>query len=658
MNYMGSIREFRKDIQGLRGLAVGLVVLEHATPVLPGGYIGVDVFFVISGFVITQLLLREIETRGSINLVEFYSRRVRRLIPALGLVLSVTLVGSLFILSPGLEQEKAVSAALSATFFVANIRYIFEGGYFFLQADPFRHLWSLGVEEQFYLFYPLLFVLLLKIAHVRKIRLEKLSISVFATLMAVSFLLASILAEGFRILPLPTRMSFFGTPFRLWELIAGGVLAVVVSDRGVRLSRTIWRISQVVGTALILLPAVMYDSFTVFPGVAALAPVAGTVVLIAIGTTQTHAASPLTWGPLTYIGDISYGLYLWHWPMIVFSEKLFPSNPLAIVVAVAVSVAASIVQLKLVELPIRDRSGVNRRAAWRLFGITAISIVVLAGLVFSLSRSGLGLDLRSRFEPMPRISDGCSFEESSKNFGNQCTLENGSSIRLLLVGDSQAGALADAFVLAANDLGASYKLLYGNSCPVHIRPNELRDSCRDLNEQLPGIVAGFRPTVIVAANASDLYVTRGGFGKPDTQLRRADGSLPRNYEEALENWILGLREVLQSDWRGSTPVVYVQMIPVAPVETESLLKRGNRLANFSLDDGFDRNMVVAKEKGALFDLRGVTLLDPADVLCVNRQCILTNKGNSLYADAYHLNPRGAELLAPRIIEMIREALGN
>lgn len=124
---MSTSQVFRKDIQGLRGLAVGLVVLEHATPLFPGGYIGVDVFFVISGFVITQLLLREIETRGSVSLVDFYSRRVRRLIPALAIVLMFSLVGSVFVLSPGLEQEKAVSAALASFFFVANIRYILEG---------------------------------------------------------------------------------------------------------------------------------------------------------------------------------------------------------------------------------------------------------------------------------------------------------------------------------------------------------------------------------------------------------------------------------------------------------------------------------------------------------------------------------------------------
>ncbi len=644
---------FRKDIQGLRGLAVGLVVLEHATPLFPGGYIGVDVFFVISGFVITQLLLREIETRGSISLVDFYSRRVRRLIPALAIVLMFSLVGSVFVLSPGLEQEKAVSAALASFFFVANIRYILEGGYFFLQSDPFRHLWSLGVEEQFYVFYPLLVVLLLKLSQTRRIRLAKLSLAVFGMFAIVSFTLAAALAEGFRILPLPTRMSFFGTPFRLWELITGGMLAVLFFHREFRISRLIRLSGQFTGLGLILVPALLYDSFTVFPGVAALAPVAGTLALIGIGSADIDAKSPFAWRPLTALGDISYGLYLWHWPLIVFTERLFPENSLAIFLAVIISLGISITQLRLVEIRFRNQSEVHGRKALTFFGVVSIAVVMLSALVFGLSRTGLGLDSSAQFAPMPRISDGCSFEEPDKTEGSKCAVEVESSIRMLLVGDSQAGALADAFVSVANKLGASYKVVYGNACPVHVRPNELRNSCRDLNEQFPRLVDEFQPTVIVVANASDLYVTRGGFGKPDTQIRRADGSLPRNYGEALQNWVSGVSEALQSNWRGSTPVLYVQMIPVAPVQAESLLKRGDRLATFSLKDGFDRNMVVATERVELSNLSRVTILDPADVLCANQQCLLASSGKSIYADAYHLNSRGAELLVPRMLELIQ-----
>jgi len=655
---MSVSRVFRKDIQGLRGVAVGLVVLEHATPLLPGGYIGVDVFFVISGFVITQLLLREIESQGRISLADFYSRRVRRLIPGLVIVLMFSLVGSVFVLSPGLEQEKAVSGALASFFFVANIRYILESGYFFLESDPFRHLWSLGVEEQFYLFYPLLIGVLLKLSRVRRIQMAKLSLAVFGLLAVISFVLASALAEGIRILPLPTRMSFFGTPFRLWELMTGGMLAVLFFHREIRVGRFAQMSGQFIGLGLVLIPALVYDAFTVFPGVAALAPVVGTVILLGIGSAGVNSESPLTLKPLTFLGDISYGLYLWHWPMIVFTERLFPENPLAVFLAVTISLCVSTVQLRSVEIPFRNRSEVVGRKALTFFGRASIAVVLLSALVLGISRTGLGLDSRAQFEPMPRISDGCSFESGDTVFGTNCMYETEGKLRMLLIGDSQAGALANAFVSVAKELGASYKIVYGNSCPVHVRPNELRKSCRDLNEQLPRLVAGFRPTIIVVANASDLYVTRGGFGKPDTQIRQADGSLPRNYSEALQNWVSGVSEALQSDWRGSTPLLYVQMIPIAPIRAESLFTRGDRLERFSLKDGFDRNIVVARERAELSNLSQVAIFDPADVLCARHQCKLASNGKSIYADAYHLNSRGAELLVPRMLEVIQAISGK
>jgi len=650
--------DFRKDIQGLRGIAVGLVVLEHATPVISGGYIGVDVFFVISGFVITQLLLREMQSRGSISLVTFYSRRVRRLVPALVIVLTFSLVGSVLVLSPGLEQDKTVSAALASLFFVANLRYILEGGYFFLQADPFRHLWSLGVEEQFYFFYPILIVGLVRFSRERRMQFANLSLIVLGVLTAASFISASLLAEGYRLLPLPTRMSFFGTPFRLWELMAGGILAFALFDRKIKFGLMTQILGWSAGLALILFPAFTYDSFTVFPGVAALAPVVGTLILIWAGSSYAAAAGPLSWKPLTYIGDISYGLYLWHWPLIVYSERLFPGNSLAILIAVVISLGASAVQWRLVEIRFRNKSDVIGRKALKFFGFAATSLVVLSITVFALSRTGLGLDLRAQFEPMPRASDGCSFETRTTAAGSNCSDEGRGPVRMILVGDSQAGALADAFVLVAKELEASYKVVYGNSCPVHARPNELRDSCSDQNKELAGIVRAFRPSIIVVANASDLYVTRGGFGKPDARIRRADGSIPRNYGEALENWVSGVREVLESDWRENTPLLYVQMIPVAPTQTESLLRRRQQRSTFLIDEGFDRNVVTAAERIELSGLSEITVLDPAEVLCPDNRCLLSINGKSLYSDAYHLNPRGAKLLVPRILDSILAMIGN
>jgi peptidoglycan/LPS O-acetylase OafA/YrhL len=644
---------FRKDIQGLRGLAVALVVIEHATPYVPGGYIGVDVFFVISGYVITQLLMREIDERGQISLKDFYSRRIRRLVPALSIVLLFTLVASVFVLSPGLEQEKLVSAAFASFFFIANIRYISEGGYFFLQSDPLRHLWSLGVEEQFYLVYPILMILALRVSKSRRISFARLMLALLVVISVVSFCLGSLLAYGVRILPLPSRLSFFGTPFRFWELMFGGILALVLVKRPLVLSGAYRIGAQVAGYLLILVPAFTYGPFTLFPGITAVPPVLGTTLLILSGSNESHFFNLMTWKMWIFLGDISYGLYLWHWPLIVFVERLYPENFAAVLMSVGVAILLSSFQLRFVETPIRFRQDIVGKVALKLFGITTVILLAVGGLVVGLSRSGLNLDNQAQFDSMQRFADNCSYPGLEEKLNPKCTSESGGPTRLLLIGDSQAAALADGFVAVAESLGAAYSVVFANSCPIHLRPNELRESCAEFQNSVPGIIKEFKPTVVVVANASDLYVTRGGFGKPDTQIRREDGSLPKNYQEALDNWTSGVRGAMVSDSLMKLPLIYVQMVPISPIKTATLLRPVDNLSTFSLADGFDRNLIVEAEAETFSDLPRVAVLDPARALCPDGRCQLTHAGKPIYNDLYHLNPRGAMLLAPDLQQLVQ-----
>jgi peptidoglycan/LPS O-acetylase OafA/YrhL len=639
--------EFRNDVQGLRGLAVGLVVLEHATDVVPGGFIGVDVFFVISGFVITQTLLRELQESGSISVREFFSRRARRLIPALAIVIPITLVITALVLSPGLEHEKAAGAALAASVFAANVWYLLQGGYFFLEFDPFRHLWSLGVEEQFYLFYPLLLIVLVSAA--RKARLNRtlvISIALMG-LSLVSIVSSEILAQG-KSLPLATRLSFFGTPFRLWELLAGALVALLVPSRIPRLTPIVHASAILVGFALIGWAAATYGPFTLFPGLSALPPVLGSVIIIVAGSTQSVRWNPLQLRPMTYLGDISYGLYLWHWPLVVFSKRLYPTTELVPVLAVVVAIVVSHVQLRIIETPIRNRSDIVGVRALRLFSSGVVVIAsVAAGLVL-ISRSGLGLEEESPFERLPFAAEACLLSAIESVPQGPCRVERTGATRLMLIGDSQAAAFSDGFVALAEKLGASYLMVYENSCPVHARENTLRPPCRDSQSRWKDLAIEYQPNVVVVANASDLYVSRGGFGKPDAQIAKADGGEVKNYREALANWVTGVRDVLSQDWISKTPVVYVQMPPVPPSQQASLLRQSVADEVFPLSRSFDRNTVVAEERKILASLANVSLVDPADVLCSNEQCKLSINGLRIYADAYHVNSRGALLLADSV----------
>lgn len=643
--------EFRKDIQGLRGVAVGLVVLEHATNWVPGGFIGVDVFFVISGFVITRLMLSEFADSGTVSLVSFYSRRARRLMPALTIVLAATLALSLLVLSPGLEQDKAGWAALASFFFVSNIRYIFEGGYFFLQSDPFRHIWSLGVEEQFYALYPLLFLITLGGARKLKIAPRRLLTAALVAISIPSLVLASLLANGL-LLPLATRLSFFGTPFRLWELMVGAIIAIAIDQRAFGLGRAPQVLGYVLGFGLILWPAMTYGPFTLFPGVYALPPVVGSALLIVVGSSTTAIAGPLSWRWLGFTGDISYGLYLWHWPLIVFAKTLYPEVALAPLVAVLSAVALASVQFHMVENPLRKRNELVGRRVLAMLGSSAIVVVVLSVSLLTLSSSGLGLDNRAQFEAIPSVAADCNLSIQDLELAEDCTVETDGSLRLLLIGDSQAAAIADGFALVAKQLNASYRIAFGNSCPVHLRENQLWPGCQAIQQTIQALTVQFQPTVVVVANASDLYVTRGGFGKPDARIPNEDGSFPDNYDDAMSNWISGLRDVFEAEWLAAQPAIYVHMPPPSPASAPSLLRRNPQEATFALSRAFDRNIVVDREVAALRDLRDVTLLDPARVLCPKDTCRLNDMGRPIYADSYHLNARGAELLVPELQRLI------
>lgn len=646
---------FRRDVQGLRGIAVALVVLEHASDVVPGGYIGVDVFFVISGFVITRLMLAEFHSQGTVSLRDFYARRIRRLIPALAAVLIGTLLLSMVVLSPGMEQESAVWAAVSSLFFVANVRYLLQGGYFFLETDPFRHLWSLGVEEQFYAIYPLLLLCVFVASKRRGWNPSRVLGWTLFAVSAVSFVGASLLAVG-ELLPLATRLSFFGTPFRLWELMAGAMVAILLEKSARPIRRPVVLVAQSVGLFAIVWPAVAYDPFTLFPGVAAIPPVLGTALLIATGSESSPTRILTESRPLVYLGDISYGLYLWHWPLIVFSKRLFPDNSSALLVAVGVSVALADVQLRFLEDPIRRRNDVIGRKAVKLMSSMSGVVLVTCAALRAGSQWGWGVDRTAQFEKPPSLAVECGYSDGARPNSASCVAEGAGATRILLIGDSQAGALADAVITVARQIGASYRIAFGNSCPVHVRPNELRSDCSFIQSDFARLASEFEPTVTVVANASDLYVTRGGFGRPDARIRSADGSLPNNYQEALETWVTGVRQVLIEKWPSDAAVIYVQMVPVAPTQNPSVLRPASSTAAFPLRAGFDRNMIVQQEREELKELQNVTLLDPAEVLCGKGDCALVNSEGPIYADAYHLNTRGASLLAPTLRTLIEESI--
>ncbi|MGM7671429.1 acyltransferase family protein [Microbacterium sp. A93] len=372
-------RTLRHDIQGLRAVAVIAVVVYHLWPLkLSGGYIGVDVFFVISGFLITAHLLGEVDRTGTVSLSRFWARRVRRLLPAAFLVLIVSFVLALTVIPRSQLMQNLTEIAASALY-VQNWVLAFNA-VDYLGADNAaslaQHYWSLSVEEQFYIAWPMLVLAAVWIASKLK-RAPRLAIR--ATLGAV--FIAS-LALSFWLTATNPAQAYFVTPTRAWEFAAGGLLAFAPL-LAANFNRKIAAAASWVALGLILVPAFIYDASTPFPGWTALIPVAGTVTLIYIGDIAT------TWSPqyllragvVQLLGDTSYAIYLWHWPLIFTYPMVFGGriSLLPGVLIFAVSVGLAWLTKKFVEDPTRRSDGLlgNRR---RAFSFMASGLAVVVGM--------------------------------------------------------------------------------------------------------------------------------------------------------------------------------------------------------------------------------------------------------------------------------------
>jgi peptidoglycan/LPS O-acetylase OafA/YrhL len=354
----GKLSTFRPDIQGLRALAVVLVILVHAAvPGLEGGYVGVDIFFVISGFVITGLLLRQPPRNIRRNLGYFYARRIRRIVPAATLVLVATVFAAYFLLGVNFDSQLLVDVRWAALF-GANFRLIATGSSYFVPGvapSLVTHFWSLAVEEQFYLAYPLVVFSLVALT-VRRHRHSVL----------VGFLVVAIAASAWWSYHLTSvnAVAAYYSPFtRFWELALGGLVAVIPVAWAQRTPRSN---SAVAVLAVLALGAAVWhlNASSVFPGVLAWWPCGACAILLWTGQASIKGApaSWLSWRPLRYIGDISYSLYLWHYPWLMLPlQRVHPiSSPLARIIEVAGTTACAVLSYHFVENPIRHSRRLSR----------------------------------------------------------------------------------------------------------------------------------------------------------------------------------------------------------------------------------------------------------------------------------------------------------
>lgn len=460
---------YRPEIDGLRALAVVAVVFFHAHLGVPGGYIGVDVFFVISGYLISSLILKDLEA-GQFTLRGFWVRRVRRILPALVVLVLAVLAAGWFFLLP--EDFLALGhAAIWQSLFGANIYAWMDTGYFVAAADqkPLLHLWSLAVEEQFYLFVPVLFLVVFR-SRLPRARSALLGLATTGVALSLAFSIYTVAHHR--------GVAFYLLPSRAWELALGSCVALWPASAIPR-SRALREGLCLTGLLAILAPCFLYSEETPFPGLAAIPPCLGTALLI-LGSTRLSPASPcgipqvaalLAWRPVVLVGLISYSLYLWHWPLFAFANY-WAFRPLPRVLRVAlVAVAFVLATLSwiFVERPFRRNRSEGGHpllvAAASLACVAVLGLVIVGFRGFPTRSIAAADQYRSATEKSPWIRD---YTAEDVRLGNLPRLGNPDPsvpISVVVWGDSHAMASAPAFDVYLRERGLAGVLAARSSTP-------------------------------------------------------------------------------------------------------------------------------------------------------------------------------------------------
>ena len=650
---------FNPELQGLRAIAILLVVAYHAQHrLLSGGYIGVDVFFVISGFLITGLLAREAEATGTVQLARFYARRARRLLPAAMLVLIATVVMARLTDSP-LELKMFGSVAVATALYVSNFWFAYLATDYLRagEADisPLLHYWSLCVEEQFYLLWPALILLLLWAF--RKSRRVDSVLTVGLLSVGIGSLLTSIVLTRIN-----QPWSFFGTPARAWEFAFGGVTALIVGRRGSG-SAGFANAIAALGIACVVSAAFLFDEQTAIPGFAALLPVGGTCLVLAMSTRElgTSVTAFLRTRPLQTLGDLSYSWYLWHWPVILFLKdrgdkaSLIPGAAGAVI-----SLGLAWVTFKLIEKPIREYTPLVARSRLSIAGGLLLAAVgAFAGLVVRQSAAAaLAVPAQRRYqaavEDHPRVyADGCHAVFLAVALQDCVYGRTSSDSTMMLIGDSHAAQWFPAAEAVALRRGWRLVSLTKSGCPPFAFEPFDRTvrrayvECTDWQERVFQRVARLRPALVILALSNRYDLHEGGNQKAPLEI---------------ELWRSGVRETLRRLRPVVGSVVLIRDTPFLSENAPKCLARAEWLGKdkatacaFSPVGAPSRiTEQIAVEE---FQRSGTAeVVDMGSAICPRGPCGYERSGLVLFLDNHHLTATFSRTLAPELDTRITAAL--
>lgn len=640
---------YRPEIDGLRAIAVLAVVLYHAGLGCPGGYVGVDVFFVISGFLITSLILRDLHT-GRFNLIEFWERRIRRIFPAMAVCIGATLIAGWFLLLPD-DLEKLGASAFAQCLSISNIYFWRTTNYFGGEnlERPLLHTWSLSVEEQFYLFLPVGLLLISAISLFQR----RYSLVAILLLIALVSLLLSV--WGVRNQPYAT---FFLLPTRMWELLCGAILAALPS---IRMTRPVREFASWAGLAGITAAVFLYHESTPFPGIAALLPCLGCTLLIGanipIGEKehcQSSVATLLSLPPLRFIGLISYSFYLWHWPILSFSDY-WKTHPLShrtsffLIIASAGIAAAS---WRWIEMPFRKRTLCKKRKEIFTFAIVA-TLAISVSSALMVHKHGIPSRLseeartlvsiakqdrakRMSFSKARNVDDVAKIQENGlPRIGVSNSLGR---IDFVVMGDSHTQVSGPFFDRLAREHGLTGTIISYQGTPPLAGWNKRR---RDASPNPEGLFNGaFSWITENRVSAVFLYARWSSY---DDQ------------SDALHRMIIETLEKFHS--AGVVPYVMMDT-PSYKFDVSKALLKG-KFFNRNVGDIQPQSISDHQSKhpglfAAKTEWGAQTFLDPLPNLWVSksREFMIQNDGIPLYSDSNHLTDYGVEYVWEPVLKPV------
>jgi peptidoglycan/LPS O-acetylase OafA/YrhL len=651
---------YREDIDGLRAIAVLLVIGFHAFPeILNGGFVGVDVFFVISGYLITSIIRRSLEN-GNFSFLEFYARRIKRLLPALIIVLSATFAFGWFVLLADEFRQLGKHVAAGATF-VSNVILWRESGYFdtAAQAKPLLHLWSLGIEEQYYIAWPLLLWLFC--------RRRRNFVALVTCIALPSFLLNILSIEG------NSAATFYLPQTRIWELLLGSLLTRAEpmptsrdASAGLARNNVISQMSirgrnwaSVLGAALIAIGVGAISREDAFPGWWALLPTLGTVLVILGGPQAWINRNVLSFRALVWIGLISYPLYLWHWPILTFLRILDSQAPTVAsrVFAVIASAALATATYVLIERNVRTNS---RRIGDPIVLLLLLAFIGCVGLYAYISEG-----IPSRAFPTQFANYSTSlvrFNKDSECFDIPhayetngtwfCELGRPSDSPVIFVfGDSHALGLLPALEKYAIESKHKFLFAGASGCPPLLGIQSMRgeeetrkSNCQALNERVFEYVKDHHiPFVLLTARWT--YYT-GGMTKPnELNPISIESRFNSSRQHSRESFQFGLRETIRRYKGIGVRVILVKDSPQQAFDPRSVLRRSNftdseinRLSVTRDQHRVDQAWVNQEFQKVASDL--VVLIDTDSALCGEVVCEFVKDGKFLYYDDDHLSLNG------------------